>query len=115
MKATTPKVVSSNDESMPSKAPKRSPSRAPIPVTLEVSPTLFANSAESSRSVSIISGRAGFLFGSSSVPTSEVKGRFTSSALPSCDGKANSCSPFAKYFDIGTSVPIIFVSPSFAR
>ena len=60
---TTPRVVSRREESIPSNAPNRSPSSAPIPVTLEVSPTLFANSAESSRSVSITSGRAGLLFG----------------------------------------------------
>ena len=115
MNATTPKVVSSNEESIPSKAPKRSPSRAPIPVTLEVSPTLFANSAESSRSVSMTSGSTGFLFGSNSVPTSDINGRLTRRALPSSEGKANICSPCARYLEIGTSVPIIFVEPNFAK
>ena len=115
MNATTTNVVRSKEESIPSKAPKRSPNNAPIPVTLEVSPTLFANSAESSRSVSMTSGSAGFLFGNNSVPTSDDKGRLTRSALPSSEGKANICSPWARYLEIGTSVPMIFVSPNFAR
>ena len=85
---TTPRVVSRSEESMPSNAPNKSPSNAPIPVTLEVSPTLFANSAESSRSVSITSGRAGLLFGSRSVAISDLKGRFTNNAFPSSDGNA---------------------------
>ena len=115
MKATTPKVVSRRDESIPSNAPKRSPSNAPIPVTFEVSPTLLANSAESSRKVSMTSGRAGLLFGNRSVAISDLNGRFTRSAFPSSDGKAKICSPCVRYLEIGTSVPIIFCEPIFAK
>ena len=93
MRATTISVVKSNEESIPSNAPNKSPSNAPIPVTLDVSPTLLANSAESSRSVSITSGKAGLLLGSKSVAISDLNGRFTSKAFPSCDGKAKICSP----------------------
>ena len=113
--ATTPNVVSNNEESIPSKAPNKSPSSAPIPVTFETSPTLLANSAESSRRVSITSGSAGLLLGSKSVAISDLNGRFTSSALPSSEGKAKICSPSVRYFEIGTSVPIICCEPSLAK
>ena len=97
IKATTSRVVKRRDESMPSKAPKRSPSSAPTPVTFETKPTDCANSAESSRRVSITSGSAGLLFGKRSVAISDLKGRFTSSALPSSEGKAYIFSPAVKY------------------
>ena len=100
---------------MPSKAPNKSPSNAPIPVTFETSPTLFANSAESSRSVSITSGSAGLLLGNRSVAISDLNGRLTRSALPSSDGKAKICSFWVRYLEIGISVPIIFLEPSWAR
>ena len=93
MSATTINVVNNSDESIPSKAPNRSPNSAPIPVTFETSPTLLANSAESSRKVSITSGSAGLLFGKRSVAISDLNGRFTRSAFPSSEGKAKICSP----------------------
>ncbi|CAB4671358.1 unannotated protein [freshwater metagenome] len=89
IKATTPSVVNRSDESIPPKAPKRSPRSAPTPVTFAVRPFAFPYAAASSRSVFIISGNTGFLLGSKSLAESKVSGRLTSKACLSWDAKAN--------------------------
>ncbi|CAB4629980.1 unannotated protein [freshwater metagenome] len=104
--------MKSNEESIPSNAPNRSPRIAPIPVTLESKSLACAYSVASSRKVSINSGSTGLPSGNKSVATLELNGRLANIAFPSCEGMAKICSPGFKYAEIGTSLVPMFFAPS---
>ena len=85
--ATTARVVSNKVESISPKAPNKSPSNPPGPVTYGVKPLASAIGLISSRSASIAAGSTGSSFGSNLEIAFPSSGIFAKSAFPSCDGK----------------------------
>ena len=108
-------MVSRRVESIEPKAPKRSPSNPPGPVTYGVKLFAFAIGAISSRIASTIAGNTGSSLGKTSPIAFPSSGILARIALPSSEGKAEIRCPGATKSEILASVPARVSAPISSR